>query len=119
MKTLWNVLLPWALNGDPDEEGTYATTVAGETEGEALRAAAVEMADEGSKKFDTPQERAQFIESRVTGWCDVYETKDQLQQDLSALYARELFPDGIRHTINLNVLGRLLAENRDSLLVRG
>ena len=117
MQMLWNVMLPWAWNGNPwDEEGTYSTTVPGEDEAEAKLNAAIEMADSGQKTMVGDEDRQRYIESRVNGWGDVYPQRDRLSQDLASVFERELFPDGVRKTINLEALGLLLAVHRAEVL---
>lgn len=117
MKNLWNVQMPWAWSGDAsDEEGTYTTTVEADDEDAARRAAAIEMADSGEKEFSGAEERQRYIDSRASGWADVYRSQDQLAQDLSALFADELFPDGIVRQVNFKALAGLLAANRDELV---
>lgn len=117
MKNLWNVMLPWAWNGNPnDEEGTYTTTVEGADEDEAKRRAAEEMADSGEKEFVDDEDRAKYIATRLTGWGDVYPQQAQLRQDLASVFEDELFPDGVRRNLNLEALGKLLAEHRAVLV---
>lgn len=117
MKNLWNVMLPWAWNCNPaDEESTYSTTVEAVDEDAAKLAAATEMADSDEKEFMDDDDRAKYIRSRVAGWGDVYPQQAQLRQDLASVFEDELFPDGVRREINLEALGRLLAEHRAALL---
>lgn len=121
MNNLWNVILPWAWNGEPgDEEGTYATSVSGADEEEAKRNAATQMADSGEKDFlGDEDERRRYIETRVQGWGEVRRQQDQLAGDLAGVFADELFPQGRRSRIDLRALGRLLAENRHVVAASG
>lgn len=117
MKALWNVMLPWAWNGNPnDEEGTYSTTVPGDDEDDAKLNAAIEMADSGEKTMLGDEDRQRYIESRVNGWGDVYPQQDRLSLDLASVFEDELFPDGCRKTINLEALGVLLSVHRAAVL---
>jgi hypothetical protein len=117
MKNLWNVQMPWAWSGDPcDEEGTYTTVVPGANPQEAKLNAAIEMADSGEKEMSGAGQRERYIESRMHCWADVYPQVEQIKQDLASTYADELFPDGVAREINLQALGRLLAEHRSELL---
>ena len=117
MKNLWNVMLPWARNGDAsDEEGTYSTTVEGDDEDGAKLNAAIEMADSGEKEFCDEEDRQSYIDSRVAGWADVYPQQQQLRQDLSSTFFDELFPDGVCREINLQALAKLLSENRNTIV---
>ena len=124
MKTnLWNVTLPWAWSGDADDEGTYSTAVGAADCEAAVRAAAEEMADSGSKHFgddpegdDFKEERQRYVDSRCEGWADAYLAVSQLEQDLAAVFADELFPNGVRREIDLEALGRLIGSHRDYVL---
>ncbi len=117
MADIYNVTLAW---GWDKNEGNYTTTVWADSENKAIRLTAEEMADNGSVKFDNAKEREEWIEDRVGGFRDVYQTSDQFTGDLVMLYAKELYPDkapsGGHPNVNLVELGKVLAENRERIL---
>ncbi len=118
MKELYNVTLAWGWDRN---EGNYTTSVWAESESEAIRLTAEEMADNGSVTFDSKKERREWIKERTCGFRDLYKTADQVKGDLELLFAKELFsvekgPVVIR-PINIVELGKVLAENRERILV--
>lgn len=112
----FNVTMPWNVNGDPEAEGTYTTTVRAADEDKAKRQCAEEMADSGQREFDSDSYRQDYIDALAAGWADVYATADKLKQDMSKVFADQLFPDGVSRDINLEVLGQVLTQNRELVI---
>jgi hypothetical protein len=113
MQNVYNVTLSWGSR----EEGNYSNIVLADGEESAVRVLAEEMADQDdSPTFDSDAEREEWIQDRVdNGFRDVYKVVDQFAQDLESLFPKQLFPDGISRSINLDALGEVLAENRERL----
>lgn len=101
-------------------DGNYTTSVWSESEDEAVRLTAEEMADKGTVTFDNEKEHKEWIRERTCGFRDVYKTADQFKGDLELLFAKELFSDEqdrvFTHQINMVELGKVLAENRKRIL---
>jgi len=114
LKDLYNVTLAWGLDRN---DGNYTASVWATGEDEAVRLTAEEMADAGQVKFDTKRERRGWIQERCRGFRDIYRSSSQLIGDLEALFAKELFADGPARGINLLELGKVLAENRERVLL--
>lgn len=116
LENVYNVTLSWGSR----EEGNYSNVVLADGEESAVRVLAEEMANhDDAGTFDSDAEREEWIQDRVeNGFRDVYRVVDQFTQDLEALFPKQLFPDGISRSINLEALGKVLAENRERLLVR-
>lgn len=111
----FNVTMPYNSD-DIDGEGTYSTTVRAADTDHAKRLCATEMADSGQREFDSDSDREAYIDEHAEGWADVYPTIDQLTQDMSTVFADQLFPDGVKREINLEVLGQILAQNRELVI---
>ena len=124
-KRLFSVLLPWSNSGNPaDEEGSYATTVWAADEKDAVRRVAEEMAA-NSKQFAGEEDDAaraadiaDFIQSRMEGWSEVVSIEAAVESDLAELYAQELFPDGVKHGIDMGALRALVQANRELLVIQ-
>ncbi len=118
MKELYKVTLAWGWDRNG---GNYTTSVWAESEGEAVRLTAEEMADNGAVMFDSKKERREWIKERTCGFCDVYITADQLKGDLELLFTKELFSAErgavVIRPINMVELGKVLAENRERIVV--
>lgn len=115
----FTVLLPWAWNGDADdEEGTYSTSVWAKDAESAKIAAASEMADSGSKSLDEDDDgadRQRYIDSRVEGWGETTDVSNQVAYDLAQLFAADLFPEGSSRSIDMHKLRLILVANADNL----
>jgi hypothetical protein len=109
----YNVTLSWGSV----EEGNYSDVVVAEGEHAARRALAEQMADHpDAPEFDSDTEREEWIEERSNGFNDAYPVSAQLTQDLTTLFAKELFNGCSIRQINLAELGKVLAENRERIL---
>lgn len=115
----FNVTMPWDVNGDPDSEGTYTTTVRAADQDQAKRLCAEEMGASGQREFDSDSDREDYIDAIAENWADVYPTAEQLQQDMATIYGEQLFPDGVKREINLEALGQVLAQNRELVIGAG
>jgi len=116
MNLSFNVTLSW---GSP-EQGNYSDIVEAANPDAALRALAEEMADHlDGPEFDTNQEREEWVQARIDGFRDVYPVSAQLEQDLAAMFAQEIFKGGPARRIDLVELGKVLAENRERVLAKG
>jgi outer membrane protein assembly factor BamB len=116
MKNSFSVTLPWSASNNHGDQGTYSTTVHADSEGQAVLFVAEEMADSLPNDFKTPEDRQKYIDNMINVNGDVYSSVDQLRQSIDEVFADELFPDGCHKTINLDVLGKILAANREFLL---
>lgn len=115
MARLFNVTLAWGQ----DDEGNFTSKAWADDEAGAALQVAEEMADSSdAPDFESDAERTSWIKERADDVVDVYPADQQLRQDLAALYADELFPDGVSRDVNLEELGKVLAENRERLIVR-
>jgi hypothetical protein len=86
-KNRYSVLLPWAWNGDmDDEEGSYHTIVDASSERDAVRVAAEEMADSGEKSFSDRADRLAYIKSRETCFAEVVDLVDQFRSHADELF---------------------------------
>jgi hypothetical protein len=115
-ENVYNVTLSW---GEP-EEGNHSNIVLADDHDAAVRVLAEEMADHpDSGEFDSDEDREEWIQDRLeNGFREVYRVVDQFAQDLESLFFKLLFPDGISRSINLDSLGKVLAENRERLFDR-
>ena len=109
----YNVTLSWGSV----EEGNYSDVVIAEGEDAARRALAEQMADHpDAPEFDSDSEREEWTKDRINGFNDVYPVSAQLTQDMTTLFAEELFDGGHARQINLVELGKVLAESRERIL---
>ena len=115
MAKLFNVTLAWGQ----DDEGNFSSSAWADNEAGAALQVAEEMADSSdAPDFESDAERTSWIKGRADDLVDIYPADQQLRQDLGALFSNELFPDGVSRDINLEQLGKVLAENRERLIVR-
>jgi len=112
---MYKVTVPW--NPNNDEEGIYSNYVKANSDIEATLAVVQEMAE--SRKFDSQEEKLEWINDLAqSGFVDVFSISAELRNGLQIMYGEFLFPNGVQLGLDLEALGKVLAENRDRLLIK-
>ncbi len=118
---LYYVTLRWPNN----DEGSFSQNVHATDPWEAcvltarIMAEAREEESEGSyQAFEDEADREAWIAERAADSMECSLVSDSLKWDLSELFAAELFPDGVRFDIDLEVLRTLVTANRELLRVK-
>lgn len=113
---LYAVTLKWPQ----DDEGTYGENVYATDHWDACLKVAESMGqqrDQGSiNTYETEAEKQSWIFDRANDSIECHLVKDSLASDLAALFASDLFPDGVKRSINMTALQKLVVEHRDSLV---
>lgn len=118
---LYSVTLRWPN----DDEGSFSQNVYATDPWEACVMTARLMAEsrdedtEGSyQAFEDQADRDAWIAQRAGDSMECALVSDSLKWDLSELFAAELFPDGVRFDIDLEVLRTLVSANRELLRLK-
>lgn len=87
------VAIPW--NYDDPEQGVYHSHAIAESEDEAQRAVAQEMADFGSHAFSDENERSAAVEYWAREWrgVDIYPARDEALNYISDLTDQDLIAE--------------------------
>lgn len=118
---LYSVTLRWPQS----DQGDYSGYVLARDHYEACLLTARKMAevqeedsDDHFDAFENDAEREKWIKERAADSMECSLVADLLKSDLSELFAAELFPDGVRLDIDIEVLRSLVLVNRELLCIR-
>ncbi|WP_282366412.1 hypothetical protein [Pseudomonas sp. PS02290] len=118
---LYSVTLRWPQS----DQGDYSQYVLAGDHYEACLLTARKMAevqeedsDDHFDAFEDNAERETWIKERAADSMECSLVADSLRSDLSELFAAELFPDGVRHGIDIEALRSLVLENRELLCTK-
>lgn len=113
-KTLYEVEFPWN-NLDP-EQGTYCTTVWAADEDEAARVVADEMAEHNHSGCETHEQRSEFASGLMAGDRRVTQVEPAVASGLEELLSDQLFPDGVRRSLNMGAVADVLVGHRERIV---